>query len=299
MDLFRLMHSFVATVRAGSMRAAATELGLSSAMVGQHIAALEARLGTRLLNRTTRSQSLTDFGASYFEQCVDILLRVAATEEDAQTLQSAPRGRLRMTAPVSFGSEVLAPALGVYRRQATDVVLDVILTDRTVDLVEEGIDVAFRIGDLADSRMIARPLAPYRMMVCASPDHLERMGTPHHPLDLMDHQTIGFTKARGNWKFEKGGERLEVSPPRVLTINGGHAIRMAARAGLGIAMQPAFLFQRDVEAGQLVQILPDWTLRQRPMSLLYHRDRHMTPRLRSFIAFAAEAFARQPSSGFS
>lgn len=291
MDLFRSMQAFVATVQSGSMSAAANELGLSSAMVGQHIAALEKRLGLRLLNRTTRSQSLTDFGASYFQQCRDILERVAATEEGAQALQAKPRGRLRITAPVTFGTEILAPALGAYRQLAPDVTLEVSLTDRNVDLVEEGVDIAFRIGSLSDNRMIARPLAPYRMMVCASPDYLAARGVPRHPSELAVHDAIAFTQTRGTWKFDRGGERLEVALSPVLTINSGQAMRKAACAGLGVIMQPAMMLERDVASGALVQLLPEWRLPERPMSLLYYRDRQMTPRLRSFIAFATEAFS--------
>lgn len=291
MDLFRSMQAFVMTVQAGSMSAAAGLLGVSSAMVGQHIAALETRLGVRLLNRTTRSQSLTDFGASYFEQCRDILERVAVTEEDAQALLTKPRGRLRITAPVTFGTELLAPALGFYRQLAPEVDLDISLTDRNVDLVEEGIDIAFRIGELSDSRMIARRLAPYRMMVCASPAYLARKGTPLHPSELSTHDAIKFTQSRGAWKFRKEGELLEVVPTVVLAINSGQAMRRAACAGLGVIMQPAMMLGGDVEAGQLVQLLPEWELPERPMSLLYYRDRQMTPRLRSFIAFATDAFS--------
>lgn len=291
MDLFRSMQAFVATVQSGSMSAAANELGLSSAMVGQHIAALEKRLGLRLLNRTTRSQSLTDFGASYFQQCRDILERVAATEEGAQALQAKPRGRLRITAPVTFGTEILAPALGTYRQLAPAVTLEVSLTDRNVELVEEGVDIAFRIGSLSDNRMIARPLAPYRMMVCASPDYLAARGVPRHPSELAAHDAIAFTQTRGTWKFDRDGERLEVAPSPVLTINSGQAMRKAACAGLGVIMQPAMMLERDVASGALVQLLPEWRLPERPMSLLYYRDRQMTPRLRSFIAFATEAFS--------
>lgn len=291
MDLFRSMQAFVMTVQAGSMSAAAGLLGVSSAMVGQHIAALETRLGVRLLNRTTRSQSLTDFGASYFEQCRDILERVAVTEEDAQALLTKPRGRLRITAPVTFGTELLAPALGFYRQLAPDVDLDISLTDRNVDLVEEGVDIAFRIGELSDSRMIARRLAPYRMMLCASPAYLARKGTPLHPSELSTHDAIKYTQSRGAWKFRKEGELLEVVPTVVLAINSGQAMRRAACAGLGVIMQPAMMLGGDVEAGQLVQLLPEWELPERPMSLLYYRDRQMTPRLRSFITFATDAFS--------
>lgn len=273
------------------MSAAAEQLGLSPAMVGQHVAALEERLGTRLLNRTTRRQSLTDFGASYFEQCRDILDRVAIADREAETQQTAPRGKLRVTAPTTFGAEALVVSLKRYRETAPDVMLDLVLTDRNVDLVEEGFDVAFRIGTPPDSRLIARRLTPYRMMICAAPEYLRRNGEPRHPEDLSGHEAVGFTPAaRSPWRLSKDGETAEVTPLRHLTVNSGQALRMAARAGLGIIMQPEILLAEDVQAGALVQLLPDWRLGERPMSLLYYRDQRMTPRLRSFISFATAEF---------
>ncbi|HLD68769.1 MAG TPA: LysR family transcriptional regulator [Pseudomonas sp.] len=296
MDLFRSMQVFVATVQAGSMSAAAGGLGLSPAMVGQHIAALEQRTGTRLLNRTTRRQSLTDFGASYVEQCRDILDRVAVADLEAEASQTQARGQLRITAPTAFGAEALVPGLRRYREIAPDVTLDITLTDRNVDLVEEGFDIAFRIGTLPDSRLIARSLAPYRMMIAAAPDYLARQGQPEHPRDLSHHEAIGFTpSARSPWRLSKGDEVLEVEPARSITVNSGQAARMAACAGLGVVMQPAILLAPDVRAGQLVQLFPDWQLRERPMSLIYYRDRRMTPGLRSFIAFAVAQFGATPA----
>ncbi len=285
------MQVFVTTVQEGSMSAASGKLGMSPAMVGQHVAALEERLGTRLLNRTTRRQSLTDFGASYVEQCRDILERVAIADQDAEALQAEPRGKLKMTAPTTFGAEVLMPRLQRYRELAPDVTLDITLTDRNVDIVDEGFDIAFRIGELPDSRLIARRLAPYRMMICAAPDYLARRGNPDHPRDLAHHDAIGFAPAaRSPWKLAKGDDRVEVVPQMSITVNSGQAVRVAGRAGLGVIMQPSILLSTDVEAGLLVQLFPDWQLRERPMSLVYHRDRRMTPRLRSIISFAISEF---------
>ncbi len=285
------MQVFVATVQAGSMSAAANGLGLSPAMVGQHVAALEERLGTRLLNRTTRRQSLTDFGAGYVEQCRDILDRVQVADQAAEASQTQARGQLRITAPTTFGAEVLVPSLRRYREIAPDVTLDFTLTDRNVDLVEEGFDIAFRIGTLPDSRLITRSLAPYRMMIAAAPDYLARRGKPQHPSDLASHETIGFTpSARSPWRLSKGEDVMEVALARSITVNSGQAARTAACAGLGVVMLPTILLASDVQAGHLMQLLPDWQLRERPMSLLYYRDRRMTPGLRSFITFAVAHF---------
>ncbi|MBY3387309.1 LysR family transcriptional regulator [Rhizobium laguerreae] len=295
MSLFRSMQVFVTTVQEGSMSAASGKLGMSPAMVGQHVAALEERLGTRLLNRTTRRQSLTDFGASYVEHCRDILERVAIADQDAEALQAEPRGKLKMTAPTTFGAEVLMPRLQRYRELAPGVTLDITLKDRNVDIVDEGFDIAFRIGELPDSRLIARRLAPYRMMICAAPDYLARRGNPQHPSDLVNHDAIGFAPAaRSSWKLAKGDDRVEIAPQVSITVNSGQAVRMAAQAGLGVIMQPSILLSSDVEAGLLVQLFPDWQLRERPMSLVYHRDRRMTPRLRSIISFAISEFGATP-----
>jgi DNA-binding transcriptional LysR family regulator len=291
MSLFRSMLVFVTTVQEGSMSAAAVKLGISPAMVGQHVAALEERLGTRLLNRTTRRQSLTDFGKSYVEQCRDILERVAIADQDAEAAQAEPRGQLKITAPTTFGAEVLMPALQRYRLLAPAVTLDITLTDRNVDIVDEGFDVALRIGELPDSRLIARPLAPYRMMICAAPEYLAQRGEPAHPADLATHDAIGFTPAaRSPWRLTRGDDVVEVSPRISITVNSGQAVRTAARSGLGVIMQPAILLNSDIEAGLLVRLFPDWHLRERPMSLIYHRDRRMTPRLRSIIHFAISEF---------
>ncbi|WP_436005327.1 LysR family transcriptional regulator [Rhizobium sp. LjRoot254] len=292
------MQVFVTTVQEGSMSAASSKLGMSPAMVGQHVAALEERLGTRLLNRTTRRQSLTDFGRTYVDQCRDILERVAVADEEAEASQTNPRGQLRITAPTTFGAEALMPALGRYREIAPDVTLDVTLTDRNVDIVEEGFDIAFRIGELPDSRLIARQLAPYRMVVCASPQYLASRGMPQHPSELSNHEAVGFTPAaKSPWKLSKHDEAVEVTPRMSMSVNSGQAVRMAARTGLGVIMQPAILLTADIESGLLVRLFPDWHLRERPMWLVYHRDRRMTPRLRSVISFAIAEFAPKPDDG--
>ncbi|MQT14858.1 LysR family transcriptional regulator [Segnochrobactrum spirostomi] len=292
MDLFRAMRTFISVVEAGSMSAAAPRLGLTSAMVGQHIAALEDRLGTRLINRTTRRQSLTEFGASYLDQCRDILERVALSDQEAETVRRVPSGLLRITAPVTFGSEVLMASLEPYRTAAPDVILDIVLTDRNVDLIEEGFDVAFRIATPPDGRLIARRLTAYRMALCAAPGYLARAGIPSHPSDLAHHEAVLFTPAaRAPWRLTRAGEVVEVTPRAAVRVNSGQALRVAAQAGLGIILQPLMLIGPDLAAGRLAQVLPDWNPGERTVSLLYYRDRRMTPRLSSFISFAMTAFA--------
>jgi len=292
MDLFRAMTVFAEVARAGSMSAASRKLHITPAMVGQHIAALEDRLGMRLLHRTTRRQKLTDFGSSYLEQCHDILERVAISEAQAEGLQDSFGGKLRLTAAVSFGTECLIPALQRYRKMAPDVEIDITLTDRVIDLVDEGIDIAFRIGELDDSSMIGRPLMPYRMAVCASPDYLNVYGTPEHPSELFDHQLLSLSmSSRSPWKLSRGEEKVEIPVQSKLTVNNGQALRMAARSGLGIVMQPEILLSGDIISGRLVRLFQGWHIRERQVWLLYLRDKRMTPKIRAFINFSLEEFS--------
>ena len=291
MNLFRAMTVFVEVAKAGSMSAASVKLDITPAMVGQYITALEERLGMRLLNRTTRRQKLTDFGCSYLEQCHDILERVAVSETQAEGLQHSFTGKLRITAPVSFGAECLIPALQRYREIAPEVEIDIMLTDRVIDLVDEGVDIAFRIGDPADSSMIGRPLMPYRMAICASPEYLEKYGKPEHPAELFRHQLLSLsTSSRSPWRLSRSEENIEIPVQSKLTINHGQALRIAARSGLGIVMQPEMLLSEDINSGRLVQLFKEWQIRERHIWLLYLRDKRMTPKIRAFINFAVGEF---------
>ena len=291
MDLFKSMKAFTTTVEAGSMSAAAERLKLTPAMVGQHVVALETRLGAQLLNRTTRRQSLTDFGRSYFIQCQDILERVAIAETEAEAQASEAQGVLRVTAPVTFGTSLLIPALRQYRQRAPHVKIELVLTDNSLDIVEEGIDIAFRIGDIPDSRIIQRVLMPYRMVVCAAPDYVVDHGMPSHPSELAEHELVGFAKtAETPLKFYNNNQKVEVTPHCMVTMNSGQALLSAAKAGLGLIVQPHILLADDIEAGRLQRLLPDWSLGERDVSMVYYRHKNMTPKVRSFIDFALEAF---------
>jgi DNA-binding transcriptional LysR family regulator len=291
MDLFQAMRAFVVTVESGSMSGAASVLGITPAMIGQHIAALENRLGVRLLNRTTRRQSLTDFGQSYLEQCRDILERIEIADLEAECLQQEPRGLLRVTAPHTFGASLLIPALGQYRRLYPEVQIDLILSDQTLDVVEQAIDVAFRLGQVADSRMVQRRLCPYRMIVCAAPEYLDEWGVPEHPQVLGQYEMIGFSKHQGRaLRFERDGDQVEISPRISISVNSGHALLNAARAGMGLIVQPQMLVADDLRQGRLRQVLDDWHSGERSLSLVYYRQKLMTPRVRSFIDFAVQRF---------
>jgi DNA-binding transcriptional LysR family regulator len=291
MDLITAMRTFVEVVHAGSMNAAAQKLNVTSTLVGQRIAALESHLQIKLLNRTTRQQSLTDFGESYLEQCQDILEMVSRSEGKASDQQRTPRGRLRVAAPVSFGTAALVPALKTFTDQAPNVEIDLVLSDMNADLIAGGIDVAFRTGQLEDSTLMQTQLAPYRMMVCASSSLLMEHGMPEIPSDLERFRAVLFSKTgRRPWRFSKGAQAQNWTPNATLTVNSGQAVRAAANAGMGIAMLPEVLAREDIATGALSRVLPDWDLPEQPMALVYHRDRYRTQRLAKFIDFARAAF---------
>jgi len=292
MNLFQSMKSFVVTVRTGSMSSAAVELKLTAAMVGQHIAALEDKLGTKLLNRTTRRQSLTDFGISYLTQCKDILERVAISEMEAEAQSNKAQGLLRITAPVTLGATLLIPALTHYKQLSPLVKLDIVLTDTNLDIVEEGFDIAFRIGNIPDSRIIQRVLMPYKMIVCASPEYLAKNSVPYHPDELTTHEFVNFTKtANLPLTFYDNETSIELKLQSTTTVNNGHALLNAAIAGLGIIIQPEILLKNDLKDGKLVRVLPHWHLGERQVSMIYYRNKNMTPKVRSFIDFAIQEFS--------
>lgn len=191
-DRLTSMEAFVVAAESGSYASAALRLGMSPQMVAKHVSALELKLGARLLNRTTRRQSLTELGSAYYERCKHILAEAQEADSLAQIMSATPRGKLRISAPVTFGAHSLMPFVTAFLRQHPEVEIDLNLTDRTVDLVEEGYEAAFRIGPIANSSFIARPLAPYRLIACAAPSYLQARGTPQVPADLTAHDCLGY-----------------------------------------------------------------------------------------------------------
>ncbi|TKC90297.1 LysR family transcriptional regulator [Trinickia terrae] len=292
MDRLVSMEVFVAVVEAGSLTAAAERFDISSAMVGKHIRSLEARLNARLITRTTRRQSLTEIGRQYYEQCRQILADVKAAETLAEAMAAAPRGVLKVTAPLTYGVEVFSPLMTDYLGAHPEVTLELDLSNRISDLVEEGFDAAVRIGKLADSSLVARPLKPYRMRACASPEYLARAGTPRTPVDLAGHECLGFLHwgKEGTWRLPGDGDDASVCRPRPgrFRANNGQALKMAALRGFGIVLQPEALLAKEIESGALVSVLEGYLPEAAPVHLLYPRDRRTTPKLASFIDFVLE-----------
>ncbi|MBF0309580.1 MAG: LysR family transcriptional regulator [Magnetococcales bacterium] len=296
MDRLTAMEVFVRVAEEESFSAAARRLGLSKAAVSKHIQALEERLQSRLLQRTTRRMQLTPEGRVYFDNCRRILNEVSVAEETLANLRSEPSGVLRLNAPMSFGHLHLAPAvadfLGLYPRLQVEMVMN----DRFVDLVEEGFDMAVRIGTLQDTRLMARKLSPIRLVACASPGYLNRRGHPLDPEELAGHDCLIYALAdaeQGPWRIFDP-DRFTRHGNNRLKINNGDALRMAALQGLGIAILPTFLVGRDLQAGTLVTLLADHPLPETTLHALYPSHRQTSPKVRSCIDFLAERFGSRP-----
>jgi DNA-binding transcriptional LysR family regulator len=295
MDSIVSMRVFVRVAELGGFAQAAREFDLSPSMVAKHIQALETRLGARLLNRTTRKQSLTEVGKLYLERSKTVLAEFDSAEASAIELQATPRGLLRVTAPVVFGSCGLAPLLPKFMAQYPEVRIDLALHDRVVDLVEEGFDVALRSGQLADSGLVARPLAPLQTILCAAPDYLKRRGTPKRVADLAQHDCLGFSYLthRDRWRLIGPKDEETVKLDCRLNINNGEALRQAALAGAGIVMQSALLLASDLRSGALIRVLPRHAPPPRPAHLLYLPDRRPTPKLQRFVEFVLQHLGPQ------
>ncbi len=292
LDKLTSMAVFVCAAEKRSFAAAAEVFGISPTMVGKHVRFLEEKLGTKLLNRTTRQQSLTEVGQLYYNRCKQLLADLEEAEACADEMRIKPRGTLKVHAPTSFGVQRLVPALKIYAKDYPDVKIDLTLSDRNVDLVEEGFEVAIRIGYLADSGLVARSLKDYQMWLCASPEYLASAGTPRTPQDLAQHNCLGYAywRKKNRWEVSKDGCAETIQINGQLTINNGQGLRAAAIAGMGVIMQPEVLVGDAVASGQLVRLLSDYDLPSRPMHIIYSPDRRPTPKLRTFIDFVVEQF---------
>jgi DNA-binding transcriptional LysR family regulator len=292
MDRLASMSVYVRAVELGSFSAAAGALQMSPQMVGKQVQKLEQHLGVQLLNRTTRRQSLTDFGRLFYERAKLILAEVDAAEGMAAETRATPTGRLRVNAPVSFGMQTLAPRLPEYLKAYPSVAVELTLANRAVDLVDEGYDVVFRIGELSDSSLIARPLAPYRLALCAAPSYLAQCPALQTPWDLQHHECLGFshTELRTHWTFDGPGGRVVVPISSRLIADHGEPLLCAALSGVGIILQPYELVQKALQNGELVSLLPEYSVPTRPVHVMYASGQRLTPKLSSFLDFAIAAF---------
>lgn len=295
MDLnLAAMDAFVKAVDTGSFAAAARVLDISPQMVAKHVAMLERRLGARLLNRTTRKQALTELGHAYHQRCRLILDEVLEADALAQTLTDVPRGVLRISAPTTFGSRSVVRFLGQFMADHPDIEVDLVLTDRLVDLIEEGFEAVFRLGDLPDSGFAARSLEPYRLIACASPAYLEKKTAPDTPEALTGHACINFIYGRPpferEWQLTRDERVYRIKTGGRLRVNDGAALLSAALSGQGIVLAPEVLVEEALQDGRLVRVLPDYQGPSRPLHLLFNANRQKTARLRTFIEAACKAF---------
>ena len=298
MDRMAGMAVFTKVVSSGSFSAAARELEISQASVTKQIKELESWLGARLLNRTTRRLSLTEIGTGFYERSMRILEAVEEARSAAGALQTEPRGRLRINAPVSFGLLHLAPAVTEFLALHPDVSVEMLVNDRVVDLLEGEFDVGVRIGRLRDSSLIARRIAPIRLAICAAPDYVARHGLPRTPDDLASHNCLEYTyfESRGEWRLSDGAG-IEIAIPisgRYLA-NNGDVLRSTAIAGGGIILLPTFLVGEDLRAGRLVRLLPNYPPPEQALYALYPPGRHLSAKVRSFVDFLIARFSGEPA----
>lgn len=292
MDRFEEMRVYLAVADAGSFAAAADQLAMSRPAVSRHVAQLESRLGVRLIQRTTRRLSLTSEGESFLARARDLLAGVEAAEAEAGARSAEPTGRVRVNVPVTFGVLHLAPLWPRFRARHPGVRFDITLSDRQVDLVDEGFDLAVRIAALPDSTLVSRQLASTRMVLCASPGYLRRRGRPRHPRELAGHDVIAYSywSPRDEWTLRgPAGEEARVRVDPVLRANNGDTCLAAARAGQGLTLQPSFLAGPDLADGRLVEVLPRWQAGALGIHAVYPSRRHLLPKTRLLVDFLAEA----------
>ncbi|KAA1011285.1 LysR family transcriptional regulator [Paraburkholderia panacisoli] len=297
MDRLRAYEVFVTVVSRGSFTRAADVLETSPANVTRYVNELEAHLGTRLLNRTSRRLSVTEGGETFYARCKSILDDVAETEGLVSSASVKPRGRLRINAPVSFGILHLAPLWPEFMRKYPEVDLDVALIDRVVDIVDEGYDLAIRISRAGSTDQAARKLATSRNILCASPAYLARYGYPAAPSDLIEHRCIGYSYAAtgDEWQLiDSKGAAHSVKVNCHMHSNNGDTARAAALAGQGVIWQPTFLVGNDLRAGKLVQVLPEYRLPDIDVLALYPSRRHVSAKIRVMIDFLVGAFGGVP-----
>lgn len=288
------MAIFVRVVESGSFTGAAKALGLPKSTVSRKITQLEERLGVRLIQRTTRSLSLTDTGSAYHAHCARILAEIEEANIAVTQMQTTPTGTLRITAPVLFGSTVLSGLVAEYMELYPLVNIDLVLSDQFLDLVQDGIDVAFRVGQLEDSSLIGRYLGDVTAMVCASPDYLAKFGKPTHPDDLRNHQIISISN-RSQWTLigpEKEEHTFNFKPR--LQVNDMSSLYTLTLSGAGIASLPVLIAASAIKSKNLVPLLCDWPFEAYPIHTLYASNRHLSAKVRSFVDFVIERVRPNP-----
>jgi LysR family transcriptional regulator, regulator for bpeEF and oprC len=292
MDKLQAMRVFVRVVETGGFTRAADSLGVPKATATTLIQKLEATLGVRLLNRTTRRISVTPDGAAYYDRCVAILSLVRDTEESLGKQHATPRGRLRVDVPTLMARSVFVPALPQFFARYPDIELALASSERRADLIEEGIDCAVWSGEIEETNYVARRVGFLYFATCAAPAYLQKYGTPQHPNDLVNHKCINHFSPRtgrvADWVFSKAAVRVQTSLRGYVALEDENSYVAAAEAGLGIAQIPAFVLKDSMERGTLDLVLGDWFPEPSPLYVVYPQHRHLSGRIRVFVDWVAE-----------
>ena len=301
LDRFKAMEVFTRVVELGSFSGAAVALHLPNARVTTIVQELEAHLGVRLLNRTTRSLSLTDDGTLYHQRALAMVQEMQEVESTLRLRVAVPVGRLRVDVPTAWGRHIIAPALPGFFERYPGIVLELGSTDRVVDLVAEGVHCVVRALSVHDESLAARPLGNWHMVTCAAPSYLARYGTPHTLTDLAQHRFVNYFSAKTGrilpFNFAQGEVLHEINRPHWVSCNDGDTDVAAVLAGMGLSQVPLSRYIRSLLAsGRLVQVLTDWTVTPLPMAVLYPQNQHLTAKVRAFADWVAELFEAEFAS---
>ena len=296
MDKLVGMRVFSAVAKNGSFSVAAKKLSISKAMVSKHIKSLENSLSVRLFNRTTRKLNLTDAGSSYYEKVNIILSEIDETESAISQLNSEPKGKLKVMAQPSFGAFHLSRALSLYLKKYTEVTVNIELSHRIPDLVEENIDLAFHVGELSDSMYVSRRIASARRVICASPEYIEKNGAPNKPEDLLNHNCLIYMPRNdmGKWEFRDKGNRKKIKVTGDIQCNSGDALRVASIQGCGITQLPTYMIGLDIQAGRLKALLEDFEPEKQPIYAIYSHRKYVSAKIQTFIDFIYNLYQPEP-----
>lgn len=294
MDKLDAMNVLTRVVSSGSFAEAARRLGVTRSAISKAITQLEQELGVRLLDRTTRRVTPTEAGLAYYERCLAILAQISETEAQVSRLHDEPKGVLKVNGPMSFGTLYLGSAIADFMDRYRDLKVELTLSDRMIDPLEEGVDVTVRIGAMLDSSLIARRISTARVLLVASPEYLTRNGMPKTPADLVGHKCLhyGHSTTVPRWQLTDNGTSITVPVAACLSSNNGDTLRDAALKGIGIARQPSFIVGSDIAAGRLVVVLPDFPPQDVTIHALYAPNRFLAAKSRVFIDFLVERFGR-------
>ncbi|HEX2216429.1 MAG TPA: LysR family transcriptional regulator [Xanthobacteraceae bacterium] len=292
MDKFRAITAFVRVAESGGFTAAGNKLGMSVSAITKSVARLEDELGTQLFNRTTRRLATTDFGKEFYKRCVQILAELEDAEQEVRQANTTPKGEVRVVVPFSYGRVTVTPRLPDFYARYPEVQLNISFSDRPVDLIENGYDLAVRVGEMSDSRLITRLLTKGPHITVASPRYLEKYGTPKTPQDLEHHNCI-IGRYGPEWMFRaKNGRSMNVRVRGNLQVYNGDSYREAAVSGIGLAQNTWWLFRWDLQAGDVVPVLEDYAVDGAPVSVVYPANRHVSAKVRAFINFLVEISKR-------